>query len=184
MLCDICKKNEATIHIKEIHNGQSHTSNLCESCAAEQEKNGKLGALGFNLAEMLHNLGKISADAAHTPDSEERNESVLTCPGCGWTLAKIKHSGGRLGCPECYHTFEKIIRDALSGVQRGTVHFGKRPPSASGNSRAALEAELKERQHELDALVKREEYEQAAACRDRILQLKEELAALDGGKNE
>ena len=58
------------------------------------------------------------------------------------------------------------------------------PAERAPEDQQQLEAELKERQHELEALVKREEYEQAAACRDRILQLKEELAALDGGKNE
>ena len=28
MLCDKCKKNEATVHIKEIHNGVSKTIKL------------------------------------------------------------------------------------------------------------------------------------------------------------
>ncbi len=181
MLCDICKKNEATIHIKEIHNGQSHTANLCESCAAEQEKKGGLGPLGFNLAEMLHNLGKISSGSV--PEQEEESGTVLTCSECGWTLAKIKHSGGRLGCPACYQTFEKMIAEALADVQRGAVHMGKRPPRAAGNGRAVLEAELKNCRHELEALIKREEYEQAAVCRDRINQLKAELAKLDGAEN-
>ena len=145
MLCDICKKNEATIHIKEIHNGQSHTSNLCESCAAEQEKKGEFCTLGFNLAEMLHNLGKLTADtvsASGNASETEENDPEIVCPGCGWTLEKIKRSGGRLGCPECYRAFGEMIADALSGVQRGTVHLGKRPPRATGDGRAALEAEL------------------------------------------
>ena len=44
-----------------------------------------------------------------------------------------------------------------------------------GKIKAALEAELAARRHELEALIKREEYEQAAVCRDRINQLKAEL---------
>ena len=47
-------------------------------------------------------------------------------------------------------------------------------PTVSAQS-AALEAELAARRHELEALIKREEYEQAAVCRDRINQLKAEL---------
>ena len=33
MLCDICKKNEATIHIKEMHHGKWTSLNLCAECA-------------------------------------------------------------------------------------------------------------------------------------------------------
>ena len=117
MLCDVCKKNEATIHIKEMHGGETHTANLCAACASEKEKNGELSALGFNLAEMLCNLGKISSSA--------------------------------------------------------------KPPQ---DGRAALEAELDNRRHELDALVKREEYEEAAVCRDRINQLKTQLEGLATGE--
>ena len=47
---------------------------------------------------------------------------------------------------------------------------------------AALEAELDNRRHELDALVKREEYEEAAVCRDRINQLKTQLEGLATGE--
>ena len=42
---------------------------------------------------------------------------------------------------------------------------------------AALEFELEQQKHELDEHVRREEYEAAAICRDRISQLKTELEA-------
>ena len=38
MLCDNCKKNEATIHIKEVHDGKVVASNLCADCAREKEE--------------------------------------------------------------------------------------------------------------------------------------------------
>lgn len=60
MLCDNCKKNEATIHIKEVHDGKVVASNLCADCAREKEEKGELGSLGFNLAEVLFNLGKLT----------------------------------------------------------------------------------------------------------------------------
>ncbi|MDR0933276.1 MAG: UvrB/UvrC motif-containing protein [Victivallales bacterium] len=174
MLCDICKKNEATIHIKELHSGEIHTANLCSTCASEKEKNGELSALGFNLAEMLCNLGKISS--AIKSHQESPAESATVCPKCGWTIGRIKNSGGRLGCPTCYNAFAPMLSEAIQNVHRGSVHLGKRMQSASPDGRVALETELSSRRHELDALVKREEYEQAAVCRDKINQLK---AALD-----
>ena len=41
MLCDNCKKNEATIHIKEVHDGKITTSNLCGDCAKAKEEKGE-----------------------------------------------------------------------------------------------------------------------------------------------
>ncbi len=180
MLCDVCKKNEATIHIKEMHGGETHTSNLCAGCAAEKEKNGELSALGFNLAEMLCNLGKISSVAK--PTRESSTEFTAVCPKCGWTLQKVRAFGGRLGCPDCYAAFAPLLSEAIRNVHRGSVHLGKRPQSMPQDGRAALEAELENRRHELDALVKREEYEQAAICRDRINQLKAQLGKCSPGE--
>ena len=60
MLCDNCKKNEATILIKEIHNGSSVSINLCAECARKKEQQGELGSLGFNLAEVLFDVGKLA----------------------------------------------------------------------------------------------------------------------------
>lgn len=172
MLCDVCKTNEATIHVKEMRNGESHSINLCAACAEEKEKNGEFGLLGFNLAGMLGTLEKIAGKAGAPVRPEEAGP---VCPECGWTLEKIRSSGGRLGCPACYHTFSGMIEEAVRNVHRGSVHLGKRPPSSPHAASAALEAELAARRHELEALIKREEYEQAAVCRDRINQLKAEL---------
>src|SRR5574344_79489 len=174
MLCDICKKNEATIHIKEIHDGEVHTANLCAACAAQKEKSGELGAFGFNLAEVLFSLGKSIENAQSGDGAAEISDAVpageTVCPHCGWTLAKLRESGGRLGCPDCYRAFAPMIDDALGSIQRGTVHLGKRPRNAASGSVAALNFELEKQQRELAELIKREEYESAAVCRDRINQ--------------
>ena len=60
MLCDRCKKNEATIHVKKVLNGKIESMHLCAECAKEKEENGVLGAFGFNLAEVLFNIGELS----------------------------------------------------------------------------------------------------------------------------
>lgn len=185
MLCDVCKKNEATIHIKEIHGGETHTSNLCAACASEKEKNGELCSLGFNLAEMLCNFGKIPFPAKL--QQETPSEPAVVCQKCGWTVEKVRTFGGQLGCPHCYTVFAPMIAEAIKNLHRGPVHLGKRPQSVPQDSRAALEAELANRKRELDALIKREEYEEAAVCRDRIKQLKaqlEELTATGEGGND
>ncbi|MDD5518734.1 MAG: hypothetical protein PHV98_05220, partial [Candidatus Omnitrophica bacterium] len=36
MLCDICKKNEATVHLTEIIDEQMNELHLCEECARQK----------------------------------------------------------------------------------------------------------------------------------------------------
>ena len=38
MLCEICGKNEATIHIEEITDGKSKTLHLCGECMAKNSR--------------------------------------------------------------------------------------------------------------------------------------------------
>lgn len=184
MLCDSCKKREATVHIKQVHNGQCETSNLCSECARELEKNGML-EIGFNLAEVLTNLKNFTdSPAAEIPSGvRERKESTLECPGCGWTVEKLRSSGGKLGCPKCYRVFAPLVGEMISRVQRGEIHLGKRP-SAGEDSGNAIKAELEKLRKEIEMAVSVEEYERAAVCRDRIAQLKEKLRKLEEGDDE
>ncbi len=171
MLCDICKKNEATIHIKEISSGGHKILNLCSVCAAGHEKTAGFQFGAFNLAEMLYNLGKLGNSIAGKMASDmESAANEPVCPECGWTTAKLRKSGGRLGCAKCYQTFKSLIEDALINVHRGTIHLGKRP-DGQRNTDAVRRSELTALRKELDALIKQENYEQAAVVRDRIREL-------------
>ena len=177
MLCDRCKKNEATVYINEIHNGVCKKHHLCADCAKEQEEHGELGALGFNLAEILLNVGKFSETLKkhHPEKSSQSPAEKKVCPVCSWDTEKIRKNNGKLGCPECYNTFADILQDAFSRVQRGSVHLGKRPADMETSNRAALEAELEKLQKELAVFISKEEYENAAVCRDRIYAVQEAI---------
>lgn len=184
MLCDHCHKNEATIHIEKIHNGKREKINLCAECAKKEAPEGALNAFGVNLADILFKgFGKKNA-----PDPEE-NASIapapeIVCPECGWDFAKFKASDGQLGCPECYKSFSPVIDEVLDKVQRGPVHVGKRP-GRNLAGRTTLTFELEKAEQELKELVRREEYEKAAVCRDRIIELKRALGEPDErGKSE
>ena len=174
MLCDVCKKNEATVHIKEFHNGQCETHHLCAECAGKKEENGDFGSLGFKLSEILFSNvmpGKKTAAAA-----EEENPTPDTvCPVCAWDSGKIRKSGGKVGCPECYKVFETMLAEAFSKIQRGSVHLGKHPARKNGDDSGQLRQELKRLQTQLADLVAGEEYEKAAVCRDRINALRQQL---------
>lgn len=179
MLCDNCKKNEATVHIKEIHNGKCISHNLCAVCAHEKEELGDLNGFGFNLADMLFNVNKLSEKLKKQSGENSVNEELYICPICGWSAKKLREANGRLGCPECYHTFSAIVDAALPKVHRGVAHLGKRPVQSAQSSLETKMEELKKLQQELTELVKREEYEAAAVCRDQINALKKSLESFN-----
>ena len=177
MLCDICKKNEATVHIKEFHNGQCETHHLCAECAGKKEQQGDFGSLGFKLSEILFDPEKLNNFINEKGKKDDAGElPAAVCPECSWTTAKIRESNGKIGCPECYKVFAPILAEAFSKVQRGTLHLGKHPADKDDQS-GQLRQELKRLQTELADLVAAEEYEKAAVCRDRINAIRKELEA-------
>ena len=179
MLCDKCKKNEATVHIKEFHNGKCTDIHLCDECAKTDGNAPEIPGIGFNLAEVLFNVGKLANKiSGQTPASPE---DKTVCPVCAWTPEKIRQHDGKLGCPACYQTFDKLIKEALSQVQHGTLHLGKHPGRAGNDSPIVKQNELTALKKELQHLIANEEYEAAAICRDRINIIKQELNAINEG---
>ncbi len=155
MKCDVCS-NEATVFLTQIINGQMTTVNLCETCSKAK---GVTDELGFGLAEAFIGSGSGTAPA--------RNE-VLTCPSCGFTSAQLKKIG-RMGCPDCYRTFQEGLDQLLSSMHKGTRHLGKIPARVLADSRR--NASLAELQEALQKAVQDERYEEAARIKKEIQSL-------------
>ena len=177
MLCDICHKNEATIHVQEIVNGKKNTLNICAFCAAEHNIAGD-DVNGFNLAEILYNISsqmlkaQSDSESAGIPVESFSEAPSLLCQ-CGWDTTKFRETG-RLGCAKCYNVFAPLLVNALQSMHKGTTHLGKHPADAksvNANERAALK--ILNLQKELDECVKRENYERAAKLRDEINAIKQ-----------
>ncbi len=168
MLCDICKKNEATIHYKEFVGGTQKSLNVCAECAQKHDKTSGLNFSAFNLAEMLCNFGNLVKN--DSPAGKEDSGKSCVCPRCGRSLHDLRESGGRLGCAECYKVFAPVLDEVIGRVQRGKIHTGKRPGRhrSCGAERSARLIRLKK---ELADLIKTENYEQAAVVRDEIRKL-------------
>jgi protein arginine kinase activator len=181
MLCDICKKREATIHIQEIVNSNKKAMHLCSECAVKKSQNDpSFDFGGFNLAEMLYNIseshGGIPGLKVPHKDTDESSQETLTqkCPSCNWTLKALRQTG-RVGCPECYKVFREVIDNALENMHRGKLHVGKKPGAQSPDTTSNLMLELMNLQKELDEVIQREEYEKAAKLRDKIHSLKDKI---------
>lgn len=160
MLCQMCKKHQATIHLTEIVQNQKKEVHLCESCA---EKQGVVKTQ-MSIADFLSGLA--SGGKAKTKD----DLPDITCPSCGMTLSEFQ-SGGRFGCADDYAAFRGRIMPLIEKIHDATQHVGKMP--ARTDREVAREKSLRQLQAELKRAVEREEYEEAASIRDRIRELEE-----------
>ena len=161
MMCENCKKRQATIHLTEIVNDTKKEVHLCETCA---EKQGVVKQQ-MSIADFLAGLaaGSSTAAKAKLPD--------IRCPSCGLSLADFQ-SGGRFGCADDYTVFRERIMPLIEKIHDSTQHVGKVPARAGKN--VQREKELRQLQGELKRAVDREEYEKAAGLRDQIRKLDEQ----------
>ena len=159
MLCDICNKNPATVHLTEIVDEQMTELHLCEECAKaksiEMEQH-------FGLADLLAGLN----DFGKTQDDKEF--AKIKCSNCGITYENFR-KGGRLGCSECYNSFKKYLIPLLKRIHGSSQHVGKAPVGALGGNKQS--SELQELKEALKKAIKDEEFEEAVRIRDRIREL-------------
>jgi len=162
MLCQICNKNDATIHLTEITDGERTEMHICEQCAIEQDIAVKSH---IPINELLSNLLAVqpSDDELFGP-----SEQKLACPNCGFTLTQFRKEGA-LGCPRDYEVFEKTLLALIEKAHDGkTTHCGKIPLKTPRDTKKQMEM-LNLRQ-QLEAAVISEDYELAAQLRDKIKQ--------------
>ena len=184
MLCQICNKNPATIHVQEIINGEKKVFHLCGECASKKAETEPI-LQSFNLAEMLYNFtNEKAAESADAPE-DAAPAAAVKCGTCGWDTERFRKTG-RLGCPDCYLVFSEALAGVLGNMHRGCTHLGKVPQNHETNhktedviEKVALRKKIADCQQELEMRIRKEEYEEAAVLRDRIIELKKELDGED-----
>ena len=163
MLCERCKKKDATMLMQKLVNGQKTNINLCSDCAGEMMTADMLIPISFD------NLFKGFLDhiltLANAGKQDEEQFPDISCPVCKTTYETFKKTG-RLGCYNCYSVFRNELDGIFKNVQGGGEHRGKYPQRLGAELKSRREVErLKE---ELTRAVKNEEYELAADLRDKI----------------
>jgi len=162
MQCQICAKNDATIHLTEISDGVRTEMHICEHCAAEQDIAVKSH---IPINELLSNLLAVQPTDDELSASAEQE---LVCPNCGFTLAQFQKEGA-LGCPGDYEIFEKLLHPLIEKAHDGrTTHCGKVPSKTPLDTKRQME--LLNLRQRLEAAVRNEDYELAAKLRDEIEQ--------------
>ncbi|MFW5802682.1 MAG: UvrB/UvrC motif-containing protein [Verrucomicrobiota bacterium] len=193
MLCQICQKNPATLHIEEVVGSTKTTLHLCSDCAKTTQTDDHAGDNNLKLAALAYQLASDKLKALHGEAGALPNVPHQICKKCSTTLAEY-HNTGRLGCPECYDSFREHMQPILEHMHRGTSHSGTAPPDAKQATKppapnadtadAATQNGTPEHppqpppepasetiarlRKQLDQAVKNENYEQAAKLRDRL----------------
>ena len=177
MLCENCKKNEATAYIKTNVNGDVHEYHLCPQCAAEMQRSDAFGSLfnwesplshwdglfgpimgGFDLVSSLLSSPFAGLGAMPSVTSGKR------CAVCGSDFRSIADSG-KVGCPNCYTEFRARLEPTIRKLHGNVVHCGKHSKVTTQENKESETAELKK---QLAEAVKSENYELAAELRDKI----------------
>jgi len=158
--CDLCDK-EAVVHLTQVVDGETKEFHLCEEHAKEQ---GVDIHSPISITDILMGLGQNMPGSIAT-------ELGLACPRCGMSREEFKKTG-RLGCPDCYHTFMAELAVAIKAMHHSGQHVGKIP--AREGMAARRKTKIARLQKDLEAAIAREEYEKAAQLRDRIKTAREE----------
>ncbi|MBR3721466.1 MAG: UvrB/UvrC motif-containing protein [Selenomonadaceae bacterium] len=165
MLCDVCGKKEAHIHIMEVTPEGKHERNLCEDCADKEGFLEEEDGSPFSFANFLKNILPVAF--------EEAMESVgNSCPNCGLTRRDMRRIG-KFGCPSCYTAFKDNIPGILKIVQgKNESHIGKAPGSQGV---LTPKRELSRLKKSLEFAIAEEAYERAAELRDKIADIEREV---------
>lgn len=157
MICEVCRENEATVHLTEIVSNTKKEVHLCEGCAQEK------GVAIHSHVKQL-SIPQFFDQVLEPKPVESRTDPE--CSSCGVQYSQFRASG-KLGCPHCFEEFRPELDRLLEKIHSGaTQHRGKVPSHVSRIQ--DVEKELHDLRSELDLAVDREEYEHAAELRDRI----------------
>ncbi len=148
--CAQCKRRAHIIY-KEVKNGRIDSCRMCSMCPILQTKIG------------------VPVDCAIKEPSDPNN--TQTCQSCQTCLTNLT-IGETVRCSKCYEVFEEHLTKELSEIARTPIHLGKTPDLFKNEDATK---KLDSLQSALTEALTIENYERAAALRDQIKTLSEQL---------
>jgi protein arginine kinase activator len=162
MICQFCKKREATIHFTNVVGNKVNKIHICHHCAEEKGFD-YLKKSNFAMGDLISGLFETSSEQMEPGSTKDK------CPNCGMNFESFKKMG-RLGCSHCYESFESELLPLLRSIHGNTTHMGKVPKRFCQH--VNLQRKVRELQEELGRAVEREDYERAAEIRDELKTLR------------
>lgn len=169
MLCQNCKKNEATTHIKRVINGEATESHLCHSCAQNMDVGGFFDDFSLNLPGFFSSFFGDSVFSL----GERQHER---CEKCGCLFDDIIKTG-KVGCADCYEKFYSKLQPSIQRIHGKASHQGKIPETRGVKVTArekTTEEKIADLQRDMQKAIEEQNFETAAIIRDEIKKLKEE----------
>ncbi len=178
MLCQKCKKNNATLFYKESINGKTKSIALCPECAAEAQKNGELNfetpsIFGHDIFDSdfmspFAGLGSLFGSMLSPSQSINPSHVAKKCTLCGSTLEDISKNG-KVGCAKCYDIFGNEIDGTIKRIHGNVSHNGRVPKCL--RNKLDRTKKLESLKKELASAVEIQDFERAAELRDEIKQI-------------
>jgi protein arginine kinase activator len=164
MICQDCKKREASVHMTQISGNDKTSLSLCRECALARGFHSPLDNMPFPLADILSNMVKATATAAKSDPADE-----LVCRKCGLTFDEFARQG-RFGCGECYTAFRPRLESIMRKIHGASLHRGRNPETQSLTPQLdPLPVKEEERlEAELKKAIDSEDFERAAELRDKL----------------
>ncbi len=168
MKCTNCGEREGVINLTQIEEGEVRTGSLCAECAKAKGIETGLELASTPLGGFLAALGEGLDQEKDSPLAEALESR---CGSCGATLKDFRETG-RVGCADCYRTFDTPLRELLRRLHGSTHHSGNRyegagelPVAVQAKSAPAMVGQLRE---ELRRAIESEQFERAAELRDQL----------------
>ncbi len=176
MLCENCKKNQATIHYTEVVNGMRTEHHVCSKCAAALNLSGYKGLLDNDFPFVKLLTGLLASNEGITSTSDLTMEHIK-CPQCDMSFAEFARVG-KFGCAGCYDVFGPLIEENIKKIHGDIIHKGKKykkthDKSSDNDKYSQIQQEILSLTMKQREAVELENYELAAKCRDEIKKLKE-----------
>lgn len=159
MMCEVCRQKTANVIFKTIADGQVATRAMCMDCAQnlQQDMYRVFMALGLGPGGM--NAPQQSRQAEETMKPQPEMPRYL-CAHCGRPFDTLdEHT--MAGCAHCYGAMQKGLGEMLEGNKAASAIPQQENTETTSDERTELKYQL------LEAVMK-EDYETAAALRDKI----------------
>jgi len=172
MLCENCKKNTATVHMKGLLNGAKTELHLCQECSfnmVNMEMPISLENIFKGILDSVQSMGPVTlGQMGQMASRPVTRKAPGPCTICALTYEQFKTTG-KLGCEACYQAFPKEIVALFKNVQGSSHHEGKFPNRIGSQMRQ--QREVDKLRSTLKKAIDEENFEEAASIRDQIRSL-------------
>jgi len=162
MICDLCKRNNAVIHIEKQAGDNRSQMRICCDCA------GLDGMSPENLSS--ESINKLISDLT-IGGVADKDKAQKVCSQCSCTLEDLQRTD-KVGCSACYDSLLSTLLMPKWQKPPHYKHIGKTPYSLKPlrEDKIFIETpnQLKLLKDQLTISISQEDYEEAARLRDEI----------------